>query len=208
MSHKLRQILCPVLLAFAVAPFPQALMAQGLYDMQRTTPYQRPYPSNATQQAPETYGQQVGHKALSGLANLATGVVEIPKNVINTTNSVNLAWGVSGGLLKGILNMLGRTLSGAVDLLTAPIPTYPIPNPEFVWNDFGIDTTYGDVFRLRERARPPAVTQAPVAEPAPPPAAPEEISSEPLDSAAERVEDAAHETDQKLDSMFKHYMTK
>ncbi|MEN8259319.1 MAG: exosortase system-associated protein, TIGR04073 family [Pseudomonadota bacterium] len=206
MCDRFRKSLFPVLLALSLAALPATGVAQGLYEMQRTHPYRTAYPSSATDQTQKTYGQQVAHKAVSGLANLMTGWFEIPKNIINTTNSVNLAWGVTGGLFKGVLNMAGRMMSGMADLLTAPLPTKPIPNPEFVWHDFDVDTTYGDVFRLRERPTTQSV-QAPMESTVPPPE-PEPVPSEALDSAADRVEDAAHDTDQKLDSMFKYYMTK
>ncbi len=59
-----------------------------------------------------SYGSQVGHKALNGFANITTAVLEIPKNIINTTNDSNIAWGFVGGLTKGILNTGGRIVVG------------------------------------------------------------------------------------------------
>jgi putative exosortase-associated protein (TIGR04073 family) len=97
---------------------------------------------------PRSYGEKVGLKTFNAFANLTTGWLEIPKNIINTTNQSNFFYGVSGGLLKGIVNTLGRVGVGVTDLITAPIPTKPIARPARVWDNFDVDTTYGDVFRL------------------------------------------------------------
>lgn len=97
---------------------------------------------------PRSYGEKVGVKTFNAFANLTTGWLEIPKNIINTTNQSNFFYGVSGGLLKGIVNTLGRVGVGVADLITAPIPTKPIARPARVWDNFDVDTTYGDVFRL------------------------------------------------------------
>ena len=103
--------------------------------------------SFAAEQEPQSYGSKVGHKALNGFANIATGILEIPKSVINTTNQSNIVYGVFGGVLKGIINTGGRIVVGVTDLITAPLPTKPIVYPVYVWDDFDADTTYGDVFR-------------------------------------------------------------
>ncbi len=103
--------------------------------------------SFAAEQEPQSYGAKVGHKALNGFANIATGILEIPKNVINTTNQSNIVYGVFGGVLKGIINTGGRIVVGVTDLITAPLPTKPIVYPVYVWDDFDADTTYGEVFR-------------------------------------------------------------
>lgn len=91
----------------------------------------------------ESYGDVVGRKLLSGLANMTTGVAEIPKNIIIINNESNFAFGFVGGSLKGLLNMAGRMGVGVLDLVTAPIPTYPIVYPNYVWDDFYAETTYG-----------------------------------------------------------------
>ncbi|MDD5580642.1 MAG: exosortase system-associated protein, TIGR04073 family [Methylobacter sp.] len=96
----------------------------------------------------QSYGDKVGLKTINAFANLTTGWLEIPKNIINTTNQSNFFYGVFGGLLKGIVNTAGRMGVGIADLITAPIPTKPITRPVRVWDNFDVDTTYGDVFRL------------------------------------------------------------
>jgi putative exosortase-associated protein (TIGR04073 family) len=97
-----------------------------------------------------SYGEDVGMKAGSAFANIALGWVEIPKNVLNTTNDVNIALGVTGGLMKGVLHTLGRITAGTFDLVSAPLPTEPIVSPTFVWQDFNNDTRYTSAFRLKK----------------------------------------------------------
>ncbi len=99
---------------------------------------------------PRSYGALIAHKGLNGFANIATSWLEIPKNIINVTNQSNFVYGIPGGLFKGIANMVGRIATGVTDLVTFPIPTKPITQPLYVWDDFDVDTTYGDIFRLQE----------------------------------------------------------
>ncbi len=98
----------------------------------------------------QSYGDKVGKKALNSFSNLTTAIIEIPKNIINTTNNSNIAYGITGGLFKGTVHTIGRILVGAVDLITVALPTKPIANPAFVWDKFDIDTSYGDIFQLEE----------------------------------------------------------
>jgi putative exosortase-associated protein (TIGR04073 family) len=97
-----------------------------------------------------SYQRDVLDKAGNGFANLSTGLLEIPKNIINTSNDSNIVYGVVGGMLKGSVNMVGRMGVGLVDLVTAPIPTKPIVYPALIWDDFDVDTQYGESFRLRQ----------------------------------------------------------
>jgi putative exosortase-associated protein (TIGR04073 family) len=95
-----------------------------------------------------SYASKIGYKALNGVANLATAVLEIPKSIINTTNESNIVYGVVGGVLKGVINTAGRVATGVTDIVTFPIPTKPIAQPAYIWGDFDVDTSYDDVFRL------------------------------------------------------------
>lgn len=104
--------------------------------------------SHANEQ--QNYGSQVGNKALNGFTNMTTAVLEIPKNIINTVNDSNIALGTVGGLAKGVLNTVGRMMAGLTDFVTAPLPTKPIAQPAYIWEDFDIDTTYHEVFRLQD----------------------------------------------------------
>ncbi|MFW5443563.1 MAG: exosortase system-associated protein, TIGR04073 family [Methylococcaceae bacterium] len=98
----------------------------------------------------QSYGSQVANKALNGFANMSTSVLEIPKNIINTTNESHIMYGLSGGIAEGVLHTVGRMMTGLTDLITAPLLTKPIVYPKYVWDDFDEDTTYGEVFRLQE----------------------------------------------------------
>lgn len=102
--------------------------------------------SPAQAEPTESYGEIVGRKVLSGLGNMVTAPGEIPKNIIIVNNESNFAYGFIGGTFKGLLHMAGRMGVGVIDLLSAPIPTYPIIDPQFVWDDFYAETEYGPAF--------------------------------------------------------------
>ncbi len=114
-------------------------------------------PQQSLQQTPQPYVRSyelvVADKALHGFANVTTGFLEIPKNMINLTNEEdsNIMFGVFGGAIKGVVDSVGRMGAGAVDLITAPLPTKPIAQPQYIWQDFDADTTYGKAFRLPEK---------------------------------------------------------
>ncbi|NOV28414.1 exosortase system-associated protein, TIGR04073 family [Methylomonas sp. ZR1] len=95
----------------------------------------------------ETYGQTFGRKLTTGLANIATSSLEIPKNIILINNQSNVIYGFIGGTFKGLLNMGGRIGVGVLDLVSSPIPTQPIVHPLYVWDNFNAETTYGKAFR-------------------------------------------------------------
>jgi putative exosortase-associated protein (TIGR04073 family) len=150
-------------------PITQADMQQAGYSGQ--TVANRTYtPSNNTVDpfSQQSYTEKVGNKLLNAFANLTTSPLELPKNIINTMNQSNFFYGVFGGFLKGLVNTLGRTGCGVADLLTYPLPTRPIAYPVYIWDDFDVDTTYGEVFRLdtTQKTDQP-VTQGPVTQPAP-----------------------------------------
>jgi putative exosortase-associated protein (TIGR04073 family) len=123
--------------------------------------------------ADETYGDTIRTKLASGLSNLFLGILEIPKNVIKTANETNLLFGMTGGMIKGTAHMLGRTLSGVVDTFTFPVPTQPIANPAYVWEDWYVDTLYGPYFPIDKKSSKPvaaagAMPPTPAARTAPP----------------------------------------
>lgn len=182
------------------APMTQADMQQG-YDNMAYAPVIQAYePQQQT-----SYGEIVGNKALNSFANISTGWLEVPKNIINTINQSNFFYGVFGGFLKGLVNTLGRTGAGIADFLTIPIPTKPIVYPLYIWDNFDVDTTYGEVFRLdvaQEIEQP--VTQMPITQPAPtavatPPQAPVVDYSNQYNQ---------EETNRKLDTLFNKKMQK
>lgn len=97
-----------------------------------------------------SYADKMGEKALNGLANIGTGMLEIPKDAINTINDSNLILGLVGGTVKGVLNTAGRMTAGLADLLTFWLPTEPIAQPAYIWEDFDATTTYGKKFRVQK----------------------------------------------------------
>ncbi|MGR9085744.1 MAG: exosortase system-associated protein, TIGR04073 family [Gammaproteobacteria bacterium] len=147
------------------------------------------------------YGSEIGAKALNGITNLLTGPLEIPKNIINTSNQSNVFYGIIGGGFKGIVHTAGRLAVGLTDLVTFPLMTKPIAQPLYVWNDFDVDTIYSRAFVLQERQEiDPPVTQTPL----PPPSAPEPAAP----PVAQTPDPYSKDTNQKLDTLFKKEMMK
>lgn len=152
--------------------------------------------------AQQSYGAKVGQKATRAVANLGTAWLEIPKNMINVTNQSNVFYGIFGGLFKGLVHTAGRLGVAAADLITIPLPTKPIAHPIYIWEDFDIDTTYGDTFRYD----PPPKTQPQpaVALPAPQPVNPVAPPAPPVNYSNQYEQD----NNRKLDSIFKQEMMK
>ncbi|MEQ1528830.1 MAG: exosortase system-associated protein, TIGR04073 family [Methylococcales bacterium] len=149
-----------------------------------------------------SYGQKVGDKALNGFTNLTTGILEIPKSIITTTNESNIIYGAVGGLFKGMVHTAGRMGVGITDLITAPLPTKPIAHPGYIWDDFDTETTYGDTFRLDRTQK----IKAPVAElPPPRPVVPMMVPAAPVQDRSELYN---ANTNKKLDRLFKKEMMK
>lgn len=202
--RKFRRFLVFLLFTFtAYAPMTLADMQQG-YGNTAYTPstqggvYQHRSFGNS-------YGSKVGNKALNAVANLTTSVLEIPKNIINTTNKSNVFYGIVGGVFKGMVNMGGRMGVGIADLLTIPLPTQPIAQPLYIWDNFDLDTTYGPVFRLDlTPEEEPSIVQTPG--PAPVVAAPAVVAPKP--EAIDNSKQYNQETNQKLDTLFKKEMMK
>lgn len=91
----------------------------------------------------EVYFSRAGMKILSGVANVATGWVELPKNIILWgQKDNNKLVGYTDGVLRGIVHTASRTGSGALDLATFWLPTFPTPTPQFIWDDFSQESDY------------------------------------------------------------------
>lgn len=97
------------------------------------------FPMNA--QAGE-YPARVGEKLGNGVANVVTGVAEIPKTMMITGHQHGAAYGMTAGFFTGLVHMIGRTLSGAVDIATFFVPTTPMVDPAYIWDDFDRETRY------------------------------------------------------------------
>ncbi len=90
----------------------------------------------------QSYLSGVGSKFSQGLANSATSFIEIPKNIINISHEQNVFVGMTWGLLRGTLETVSRTTVGALELITAPIPTSDFITPNYVWERFSEDSRY------------------------------------------------------------------
>jgi len=90
----------------------------------------------------EGYVSDVSAKFTRGVANLFTGIGEVPKNIAYVSGKTNPVAGGPGGLILGTLHTLGRTATGIFDVITSPIPTQSLIQPEYAWEDFKQPTTY------------------------------------------------------------------
>jgi putative exosortase-associated protein (TIGR04073 family) len=92
----------------------------------------------------DQYPDKVVEKLGNGIANAVTGVVEIPKTITIVGNRDGVIHGMTVGLLTGIANAVGRSLSGAFDIATFLVPTTPFVKPANIWDDFNRETTFGE----------------------------------------------------------------
>ncbi|SEN02391.1 exosortase system-associated protein, TIGR04073 family [Nitrosomonas marina] len=92
------------------------------------------------------YGQgyigTTSEKFVTGIANTATGFVELPKNIILRTQRDSVVHGMTIGLVSGIMHTVARTVIGVFDVATFLIPTPPSIQPTFVWQDFSVESSY------------------------------------------------------------------
>jgi putative exosortase-associated protein (TIGR04073 family) len=81
---------------------------------------------------------QIGTKFVRGVANIATGWVELPKQVYVVGTNEGWVAGVFRGPFDGIGMFAARTIAGAYELLTFPVPVpphyQPMMQPEYVWD--------------------------------------------------------------------------
>ncbi len=79
----------------------------------------------------------MGNKAGRGIANVATGWLELPKQIYVTSKEGGAVKGIFLGPLKGIGMTVVRTLAGAGELATffIPYPGFydPFIEPKYVW---------------------------------------------------------------------------
>ncbi len=94
----------------------------------------------------ESYQSASGKKMVSGLSNVVTGVAELPKNIIISTKYHGVPYGMTVGVATGVMHTVGRTVIGALDLITFMIPTGPSISPPYIWEDFSTETSYGSHF--------------------------------------------------------------
>lgn len=90
----------------------------------------------------ESYLTGFTNKISQGLANIAFGFIEIPKNIINITNDQNIFVGMTWGVVRGVVHGVSRTLVGGAEFITSPIPTSEFASPAYVWDRFSEDSRY------------------------------------------------------------------
>ena len=87
--------------------------------------------------SPQEVVDGMAGKAGRGLANIATGWLELPKQIYTTYKEDGVAKGVLLGPLKGLGMTLVRTVSGAGELMTffVAYPGFydPYFDPAYVW---------------------------------------------------------------------------
>jgi len=86
---------------------------------------------------PQEVADGMGTKLVRGVANVATGWGEFPKQIYYTVKEDGWGKGLAVGPFKGIVMMLVRTVSGAVEVMTfaVPYPGFydPYFDPAYVW---------------------------------------------------------------------------
>ena len=92
--------------------------------------------------ASDSYVNNSAEKLESGVANTLTGWLELPKNIILTSQKEGPVYGITIGLGMGVMHSVGRTLVGALDAVTFLVPTKPSVNPPYIWQDFSRETSY------------------------------------------------------------------
>jgi putative exosortase-associated protein (TIGR04073 family) len=88
------------------------------------------------------YISHSGEKFVNGITNIATGVIELPKNIILKTQNEGVVYGVTVGVVTGVMHTVARTVIGALDVVTFMVPTQPSIRPPYIWQDFSTETSY------------------------------------------------------------------
>ena len=92
---------------------------------------------SAEESSPQTVVTAMANKAVRGIANVATGWLEIPKQISVTFCEDGPVQGIFVGPLKGIGMTVVRTVAGVGELATffVPFPGFydPYFDPAFIW---------------------------------------------------------------------------
>ena len=87
--------------------------------------------------SPQETVDAMANKAVRGVANIATGWLEFPKQIVNTYKEDGLGKGMTVGPLKGIGMTLVRTVAGVFETVTFFIafPGFydPLVEPDYAW---------------------------------------------------------------------------
>ena len=85
-----------------------------------------------------------GRKLGRGAANVAMGVAEIPRTIMEENRRHGPLTAALWGPIKGIWRTVGREIAGVHDIVTfpAPVPPHygPVIHPEFPWDLEGSST--------------------------------------------------------------------
>ena len=92
--------------------------------------------------ASDSYFNNSGERFVSGVANAATGWLELPKNMVLTGKKEGPVYGMTVGLAMGVMHTVGRSIVGALDAATFWLPLKPSVNPPYIWEDFSKETMY------------------------------------------------------------------
>lgn len=93
---------------------------------------------------PQHLGEQISEKFVRGMVNLSTGWVEVPRQIYEV--GINEGWmqGVLRGPFDGIGMFFARTVAGAIEAATfpVPLPSYePMLMPIYPWQSVGPSDT-------------------------------------------------------------------
>ena len=117
---------------FCMVAILYAIILSGAHDMARADDYR-----TLEDASPQEVVDGMATKAARGLANTATGWLELPKQIYMTIKEDGYARGLTIGPLKGIGMTMVRTVSGVAETATFFIafPGFydPYFDPAFVW---------------------------------------------------------------------------
>ena len=85
------------------------------------------------------YGTGVGKKLGRGISNIAFGWLEFPKGIQDVGEQNNFIAGITWGPIYGLGKAVARTVAGAYEVVTFPVPVpanfEPLVRPEFMLGD-------------------------------------------------------------------------
>lgn len=85
------------------------------------------------------FADGITRKLGRGLANMATGFLEVPDNIVRVSEKDGWLAGITFGTMKGLAWAIVRTAVGAYETVTffAPVPSgyEPILEPEFLFGE-------------------------------------------------------------------------
>ncbi len=85
---------------------------------------------------PHALGDRISGKLIRGMVNLSTGWVEVPRQIYEVGTHEGWVRGLLRGPFDGIGMFFARTVAGAVETATfpVPLPTYkPLLTPTYAW---------------------------------------------------------------------------